>query len=298
MINSKFIIILAIAGIFLLLNSVFIVKQTEQAIVLEFGKPVQFKDGDKVVSYINSPGLKFKVPFIQDVVFFDNRVLNFRAADKEILDVEQKTLTVNAFAKYKITDPLKFYETVTDERGIDRGLDKIFEASLRDNIGSIPLKKLLTEVRKDVMVSLKEDVRKKAESFGIKVFDVRIVRADLPKENSDAIFKRMYSDRDKEARESRAQGKEEAKIIVATAQKESTVIRANASRDSNIIRGDGEAKATKIFADAFNRDPDFYSFYRSMQAYKQTMKDSEKTRVILSPDSDFMRYFGSITGSK
>lgn len=273
-------------------NSLFIVGQTQQALVIEFGRPVKFRDGDKEVSYINTPGLKMKVPFIQDVAFFDNRILDFSATDKEIFDSEKKTLTVNAFAKYKIVNPLSFYEKVTDINGINSKLDKIFEASLRDTIGAIPLKALLTDQRKEVMRKIQNDVSSKAADFGIEVKDVRIVRADLPKENNEAIFKRMFSDRNKEAREYRAQGKEQSKVIISTAMKEATIIKANAEKDSQTIRGEGDSAASKIFSDAFSKDPEFYSFYRSMQAYRKSIK-KEDTRALLSPNSEFMKYFGT-----
>jgi membrane protease subunit HflC len=282
-------IALAVLLVFLA-NSLFIVSQTQQAIVLQFGKPVKFTDGDKEVSFINTPGLKMKVPFIQDVVFFDSRVLDFEATDKEVLDLEKKALTVNAFAKYKITDPLTFYEKVTNQTGIDNKLDKIFEASLRDAIGSAPLKMLLTGTRQDITKEIQEDVSKKARDFGIEIFDVRIVRADLPKENSEAIFKRMFADRNKEAREYRAQGKEQAQIIVSTAEKEATIIQANAEKEAQITKGEGDAAASKIFAEAFNQDPEFYNFYRSMQAYRKSI-NKDNTSMVLSPNSDFMHYF-------
>lgn len=288
--NKKPVIIGIAAVLLLLVNSLFVVGQTEQAIVLEFGKPVKFKDGDKEVSYINTPGLKMKVPFIQDVVYFDNRILNFEATDKEILDSENKTLTVNAFAKYKIVNPLTFYEKVTNQRGIDNKLDKIFEASLRDAIGEAPLKALLTEERKVIMEKIRDSISARSRDFGIEIFDVRIVRADLPEENSNAIFKRMYADRSKEAREYRAQGKEQAQIIISTAEKDATVIKANAEKQSQIIRGEGDGIATKIYSEAFQRDPEFFEFYRAMAAYKKSLK-KEDTNMILSPKSNFLKYF-------
>jgi membrane protease subunit HflC len=295
--DKKIFIVLAGAVVALVLNSFYIVNQTEQVIVLQLGKPITFKEDGKEVSYINKPGLKMKVPFIQNVVRFDSRILYFEATDKEVLDSESKTLTVNAFARYKIVNPLTFYEKVTDQVGMDAKLDKIFEASLRDAIGKAPLKTLLTGNRKDVMKTIQDSVSTKAENFGIKISDVRIVRADLPKENSEAIFKRMYTDRNKEAREYRAQGQEQAQIIVSTARKEATIIKANAERDAQIIRGEGDAKATKIFADAFGRDPEFFDFYRTMQAYKGSI-NKDSTRMVLSPDSEFLGYFGNINGSK
>jgi membrane protease subunit HflC len=286
-------VVFGVVGLLVLLNSFFVITQTQQAIVLEFGKPVKFKDGDKTVNFINTPGLKLKVPFIQDVKYFDTRILNFEATDKEVLDLEKKTLTVNAFAKYKIVDPLRFYEKVTDIRGISNNLDKIFEASLRDAIGSIPLSKLLTEARKDVMGQIKGDVSRKARDFGIEVFDVRIVRADLPTENSNAIYKRMYAERNKEAREYRAQGEEEARILRSKADKEVTVILADSGREAQIIKGQGDATAIKTFGAAFSKDREFYQFYRTMQAYRNSIK-GENTKMVLSPDSDFLKYFDTV----
>tara|TARA_B100001564_G_C20655189_1_gene678818 strand:+ start:773 stop:1660 length:888 start_codon:yes stop_codon:yes gene_type:complete len=293
---AKWIVPIVIVVI-LALNAFFIVPQTHQAIVLEFGKPVEFADGDKTVSYINTPGLKFKLPFIQEVKYFDGRILDFTAKDKEVLDLEKKALTVNAFAKYKIIDPLIFYQKVTNEDGIRNRLDKIFEASLRDAIGSVPLKKLLTEVRTDVMNKIRSDVSQKAKDFGIAVLDVRIVRSDLPRENSDSIYKRMYADRDKEAREYRAQGEEQSKIIRSEADKQVKILLAEARREGQIIRGQGEAEATRIFANAFTKDPEFFNFYRTMLAYRATLKDSN-TRMVLSPDSEFLQYLSDISSAK
>lgn len=286
---SLFIILLL--GI-ILYNSFFIVKQTEQVIVLEFGKPVKFKTKNKEYAYISDPGLKFKIPFIQEIKYFDKRILNFTATDKEVLDVDKKAVTVNAFAKYKIVNPLVFYEKVTNLYGIENKLDKIFEVSLRDSIGKITLQTLLTKARREIMQEILQNLSKKADLFGVAIFDVRIVRADLPKENSDAIFKRMFADRNKEAREYRAQGNEEAKIIESTANKKATIIKANAERDAQIIKGEGEAKSTKIFADAFSQDPEFYAFYRTMQAYKKSIKNNN-TKLLISPDKGFLEYFNS-----
>lgn len=290
-------IILGLIAAFLILNSIFVVKQTQQAIVLRFGKPVTFEDNGKQVDFINSPGLKFKLPFIENVKYFDSRVLYFNAADKEVLDSANKALTVNAFVRYRIVNPLTFYEKVTDGRGINLKLDKIFEASLRDAIGAAPLEKLLTDERKEVMQTIQADISQKAMDFGINVTDVRIIRADLPKQNSDAIFKRMYTDRNKEAREYRAQGQEDAKKIIAMAEKESTIIRAEAQRDAQIIRGEGDAIATRIFAGAFRQDPKFFEFYRTMQAYKKSI-NKDNTSLVLSPNSDYLSYFNNIDGNK
>jgi membrane protease subunit HflC len=295
--NNKAIIIILAILVITGLNSFFIVEQRQTAIVVQLGKPVTFTDNGQEVSFISTPGLKFKLPFIQKVYFFDARLLNFEATDKEVYDSENKTLTVNAFARYKIVDPLTFHVKVINQQGFDKTVKKIFEASLLDAIGKVPLKALLTDARKEVMQNIKDDVTKKASDFGIKVEDVRIVRADLPKENSEAIFKRMFTDRNKEAREYRAQGKEQAQVIISTAEKEATIIEANAQKDAKIIRGNGDAIATKIFAQAFNKDPEFYGFFRSMQAYRATI-NKDNTSMVLSPDSEFLSYFGDIGGNK
>lgn len=287
--NKIWIIIAVLGGLVIILNSLFVVRQMEQVVVLQFGKPVQYKDKDVWVDYIKEPGLHFKIPFIQDVLYFDNRILDFEATDKEVLDLEKKALTVNAFAKYKIVDPLIFYEKVTDGNGINIRLDQIFEASLRDAIGSVPLRHLLTEGRKEVMQRIRQDVSKKASDFGIEVLDVRIVRSDLPKENSDSIYKRMYADRNKEAREYRAQGEEQSRIIRSQADKEVKIMMAEARKRAQIIRGEGDAEATKIYAEAFNKDPKFFDFYRTMQSYRLTLK-KENTKMVLSPDSEFLQY--------
>lgn len=293
--RNKILLILAIIFFLFALgfNPFFVVDQREQAVVLKFGKPVTFKEGDKEVKFINTPGLKLKVPVMHEVKFFDARILNFEATDKEVFDLEKKTLTVNAFAKYKILNPLTFYEKVTDEDGMERRLNKIFEASLRDVIGSVPLSELLTDARKDLMQQIEESVSASAADFGIKVFDVRIVRADLPPENSNAIYKRMYAERSKEAREYRAQGAEEAKKIRSEADKEATILLAEARKEAEITRGQGDALAIKTFASAFNKDPKFYDFYRSMQAYRATLKH-DNTRMVLSPNSEFMQHFESL----
>ena len=294
---KKLIIIPSIIVLILLYNAVFIVEETQQAIVLEFGKPVKFNDNGKEVSFIKSAGLKFKIPLIQDVVFFDDRILNFEATDKEVLDKENKKLTVNAFAKYKITNPLNFYEKVTDINGINRTLDKIFEANLRDAIGSILLSELLTEERKGIMKKIQEDVTRSAQDFGIKIFDVRIVRADLPTENSQAIYKRMYAERSKEAHEYRAKGEEQARILRSSADKEATILLANSEKEAQIIRGQGDAQAIKIYADAFSKDASFYDFYRSMQAYKKSL-DGKDTQLLLSTESEFLKYFTNVHGKR
>lgn len=276
-----------------LLDAFYVVEQREQAIVLEFKKPITFtKDGEEV-SYISSPGLKMKLPFVQDVIKFSKQTLTFNATDKEVLDVEQKNLRVNAFAKYNIIDPLAFYETVTDINGINQRLDRIFEAALRNAIGTVPLKNLLTQERAVIMDQLQEEIARESQNFGIKIIDVRIVRTDLPDENSKAIYDRMRSEREKEARAYRAEGQERAKVITSTADKVVRVMLSEANRKALITRGEGDAEAARIYAEAYNKDPKFFEFYRAMQALDTSFKDTE-TKMVLSPDSDLLKYLKNV----
>ncbi|MCH2037004.1 MAG: protease modulator HflC [Rickettsiales bacterium] len=290
-----FISILAITGI-LLSQSLFILNQTEQAIVLQFGKPVEFKslDGESY-TFIDTPGLKIKIPFIQEVKRFNKKILDFQATDKAVLDLEKKNITVNAFAKYKIIDPLIFYQRVNDIRGFNSKMDQIFEAALRDAIGKVEFEKLLTKDRGKIMDEINDLTKKSAEvndlneGFGVKILDVRIVRADLPDETSISIYNRMRTEREREATAERAKGTERAKVITSTADKQVRVTLAKANESSLIIRGEGEAEAAKIYAEAYNKDPEFFEFYRAMQALETSLGD-DNTKLVLSPDSDLLQY--------
>lgn len=275
--------ILIIASIFTIIffSAVFTVNQTEQALILQFGEPIRI---------ISKPGIKFKIPLTQNVVFFEKRIIDLDLPEQEVIASDQKRLIINAFVKYRITDALKFYTTVNNNYGLANKLSGILDSSLRQVIGEINLSELLTENRSAVMKEIKDAVSASSEIFGIEIVDVRIMRADLPQENSKAIFARMQTDREKEAREIRANGAEIADKIRAQADKEKTILLAQAKKNSDIIRGNGEAKATKIYGDAYGRDPEFFSFYRSMNAYKESMK-VENTKVIVSPNSEFFKYF-------
>ena len=280
--TKKILIILSVITL-IFFSAIFTVSQTQQVLILQFGEPIRI---------INTPGIKFKMPLLQNAVFFDKRIIDLSIAEQEVIASDQKRLIINAFAKYRITDPLKFYTTVGNSYGLANKLSGILDSSLRQVIGEVTLSELLTENRGDVMKKIKDVVSASSEIFGIEVVDVRIMRADLPKENSDAIYARMQTEREKEAREIRANGAEEAEKIRAEADKEKTIILAEAKKNSDLTRGDGEAKATKIYADAFGRDPEFFDFYRSMNAYKEAFKSTEKTKMIVSPDSQFFKYFG------
>jgi membrane protease subunit HflC len=277
-------LILATVAFIILSSSVFVVDQRKQALVLQFGE---------VIRLIEEPGLKFKIPVIQNVELFDKRILDLGIRQQEVIASDQKRLIIDAFAKYKITDPLKFYTTVNNELNARGKLSAVLDSSLRRIVGEIPLAKLLSEERSNIMTKIKEQVGNEAKIFGIEIIDVRIVRGDLPKENSDAIFTRMQTEREKEAREIRATGFEESTKIKSSAEKERTVILATAKKNANITRGQGEAQSNKIFARAYSRDPEFFDFYRSMQAYSTSLSNKEKTKMVISPSSNFFKFLGN-----
>jgi len=275
------IIILIAATIFF---SVFIVKEVNQAIVLQFGDPKRI---------IMKPGINFKIPFIQNVVFLDKRILNLDTPPEEVIASDQKRLIVDAFARFQIVDPLKFYISVGNERVARSRLSTIINSRIRSVLGTQRLQTLLSADRTNQMSLIQDGVNNEAENFGIKIVDVRIKRADLPQANSDAIYKRMQTEREREAKEFRAKGAEMAAEITANADKEVTVILANAEKSSQILKGEGDGKRNKIFADAFGKDPEFFAFYRAMQAYEKALIGGE-TSLILSPDSEFFKFFGNI----
>ena len=264
--------------------SIFIVKEVNQAIVLQFGDPKKI---------ITKPGLNFKLPFIQNVGFLDKRILNLDAPPEEVIASDQKRLIVDAFARIQIVDPLKFYISVGNERVARSRLSTIINSRIRSVLGTQRLQTLLSEDRTKQMALIQEGVNNEAEKFGIKIVDVRIKRADLPQANSNAIFARMQTEREREAKEFRAKGAEMAVTITSTADKEVTVILANAEKKSEIMKGEGDGQRNKIFAQAFGQDPQFFAFYRAMQAYEKALIGGE-TSLILSPDSEFFKFFGNI----
>ncbi len=280
---SKFILPIIILIAATLYFSIFIVKEVNQAIVLQFGDPKRI---------ILKPGLNFKLPFIQNVVFLDKRVLNLDTPPEEVIASDQKRLIVDAFARFQIIDPLKFYISVGNERVARSRLATIINSRIRNVLGQQKLQTLLSEDRSKQMALIQQGVNNEAENFGIKIVDVRIKRADLPQANSDAIFRRMQTEREREAKEFRAKGAEMAVTITSTADKEVTVILADAQKKSEIMKGEGDGLKNKIFADAFGKDPEFFAFYRSMQAYGKAFKAGE-TSMILSPDSEFFKFFGN-----
>ena len=264
--------------------SIFIVKEVNQAIVLQFGDPKRI---------ILKPGLNFKLPFIQNVVFLDKRILNLDAPPEEVIASDQKRLIVDAFARFQIVDPLKFYISVGNKRVARSRLSTIINSRIRSVLGTQRLQTLLSEDRNKQMALIQDGVNKEAENFGIKIVDVRIKRADLPQANSDAIYRRMQTEREREAKEFRAKGAEMAVTITSTADKEVTVILAEAEKKSEIMKGEGDGQRNKIFADAFGKDAEFFAFYRAMQAYERALIGGE-TSLIMSPDSEFFKFFGNV----
>ena len=277
------VLVLGIVGF----NSAFTVQQIESALVLQLGEPKRV---------LTDPGLYFKIPVIQNVIKIDNRILHLDAAPAEVIASDQKRLVADAYLRYRITDPLLFFQAVTTETAANLRLQSLLESALRETLGTQPLNAIISGQRLALMETVTQVTSGQAAGLGIEVVDVRIKRADLPEENSQAVYQRMRTGREQEARQIRAEGAEAALRTRAFADREVTVILANANRDSEILRGLGDAKAIELFAEAFGKDIEFFSFYRSMQAYR-TALGADDTTMVLSPDSDFFKFFSSMTGA-
>lgn len=262
-------------------SSFFIVPQSQQALVLQFGDPRRM---------VQEPGLQFKIPFIQNVLYYDRRLLEVDPRSQQVILADQKRIEVDAFARYRITDPLTFYRTVNNEQGARSRLEAIINSSMRRVLGGTSMTSVLSGERDKIMADIRGEVQEDAKRFGVEVVDVRLRRADLPDTTSQAIYNRMRSEREREAREFRAQGQEQAQQIRSRADREKVVLVAEAQREAQILRGEGDATAIKTYADAFSADPEFFAFYRSLQAYRSVMGGSDTT-LVLSPDSEFFRYF-------
>ena len=274
-----FAVILIVFG---LISSVFTVNQRQQALVLQFGEPKRI---------IQEPGLAFKVPFIQDVMYYEKRVLSLIPQDaEEVILADQKRLQVDAYARYRIMDPLLFFQTVRNEIGARARLESIIDSSVRRVLGGETLGSILTGEREGINGSIRDEVENSVTSLGIEIIDVRLRRADYPEATSQNIFNRMKSEREREAREFRATGEEEAQKIRADAEKTRTVILAEARKESQDLRGQGDSQAIRIYADSFGQDEEFFSFYRSMEAYQKSIGEGP-TSMVLSPDSSFFRFF-------
>jgi membrane protease subunit HflC len=280
-----------LAALFILSGAVFIVDQGSQALVLQFGRMIRI---------VEQPGLQFKWPFAQNAIVYSKKVLEFEPPPQQVTASDQKRLVVDSFVRYRITDPLKFYQSVGTEEAMTQSLGVLLNGALRRVIGNIVLSRLLSPERGQIMGQIKDSVSTEAKSFGIDVIDVRIRRADLPSDNSEAIYRRMQSERAREANEYRAEGDEVAAGIQARADKEVTLIRAEANKQAQVLKGEGEAESTKIYADAYSQDAEFFTFYRSLQAYRDAFETSGST-MVLSPDSEFLKYMNShksLTGAK
>jgi len=278
-------VVLVVAGI-LAMSSFFTVDQTEQALVLQFGQPRRV---------IREPGLWVKRPFVENVILYDTRVLDFEPPHEEVIVSDQKRLVADTYTRYRIVNPLQFYQTVGSEAGVRARLSALVSGSLRRVLGSVTLNDVLSNKRAAIMVQIRDDVAVQAKDFGIEVVDVRLRRADLPEENSQAIYARMQSEREQQARQYRGEGAEAAQNVRANAERERTVILAEAQRDAQRVRGDGDGQSIKIYADAFGQDKEFFAFYRSLQAYRDALNGKD-TSFILSPEGNFFRFFGGWTG--
>ena len=279
--NLHIILISAAIAFVIAIQSLYVVQQPEQAIVLQFGEPVRL---------VQEPGLKFKIPFIQKVVFYDKRLLNLEPPAQEVVLKDKKRLDVDTFSRYKIVEPLTFYKTVRFEYQAQNRLQEIVNSSARNVLATVTLKELLSEKRTEIMHRISEAVKSDAKQIGVEVADVRIRRADLPIQVSQAINDRMKTERIREAKGYRADGEKTAQEIRATADKQATITVATAEKEAQQIKGEGDKKATEIWNKAINIDPEFYSFYRSLEAYRNSFND--ETSMVLAPEGEFFDFFG------
>ena len=279
-------IIAGFVALILLFGAAFTVGQTEQALVFQFGEPKRL---------VVAPGLHFKLPLVQNVVRIEKRVLSVEVPATEILAADQKRLVVDAYLRYRITDPLLFYQSVRTEANADARLSTIMDSNLRQVLGRVPLLSIVSDKRVSLMDAATTLTAEQAKGFGIVIVDVRLKRTDLPEQTSASIYARMRADRDREAKTSRAQGAEQGLTIRADADRQRTVILADARRQSEITRGEGDAEAIRVFAAAFGRDTEFFTFYRTMQAYREALIPAETT-VVLTPEAEFLKFFrGDLT---
>jgi membrane protease subunit HflC len=262
-------------------SALFSVYQTRQALVVRLGQPVRV---------VTDPGLSWKMPFIDSVIYVDKRILDLENPPQEIIAADQKRLVVDAFARYRINDPLRFYQAVGSIEGANSRLATVLNSALRRVLGESSFQNVVRDERAGLMSRIREQMDREASNFGISVVDVRIRRADLPEQNSQAVYQRMQTERQREAAEFRAQGNQRAQEIRARADREVTILIAEATSRSEQTRGEGDAERNRIFAEAFGRDVDFFAFYRSMQAYEAGLRHND-TRMLLKPDSEFFRYF-------
>jgi modulator of FtsH protease HflC len=274
-----------LVGLGVLFSCVFVVNQTQQALIVQFGAPQWI---------VSDPGLHFKLPY-QNVYFFERRLLNLDAKSEEVIAQDKKRILVDAFARWRIVDPLLFYQTLINQETAETRLTPILSSNIRRVLGSRNFAAMLSSHRAELMHQIRDNMNQDVKDFGIVIADVRIRRADLPPENSHAIYDRMRKERQREASEFRAEGDETAQRVRARAEREVTVIKAEATRESAILRGEGEAEKTRVLGEAYGQDANFFSFYRAMRAYQDALS-GDNTTVVLSPKSDFFKYFGEGPG--
>src|SRR5246127_5665171 len=280
-------LILLLAVVIVAYSSLFAVQQTEQALVVRFGEPLRA---------ITEPGLNYKAPFIDTVISIDKRILDLENPAQEVIATDQKRLVVDAFARYRIKDALQFYQSVGTIQAANLQLTALLNSSLRRVLGEVTLIQVVRDEREALMARIRSQLDHEANGYGIQVVDVRIRRADLPEQNSQAVFQRMQTERQREAAEFRAQGAQKGQEIRSNADREATVIVAEANSKAEQTRGEGDAERNRLFAEAYGKDPDFFAFYRSMSAYEHGFQGSDP-RFLLKPDSDFFRYFGNPAGA-
>jgi membrane protease subunit HflC len=278
--------LLAVATIFIAFFSLFTVPQTNQALIVRLGDPVRT---------ISGPGLHMKMPFVDTVIYVDNRILDLESGAQELIASDQKRLVVEAFARYRIHNPLRFYQTVGTIDGANSRLSPLLNSALRRVLGDFTLTQVLRDDRSALMARVRDQLHTEAQAFGLEVVDVRISRANLPMQNSQAVYQRMQTERQREAAQFRAQGSEKSQEIRARADRDVTVLIAYATQGGELARGDGDADRARIFAQAYAKAPEFYAFYRSMQAYEAALQPSN-TRIVLRPESRFFRFFNDPSG--
>lgn len=280
-------IILVIASAFVFLSAAFTVHQTQQALILRFGEAIRI---------VTEPGLHFKMPIADDAVYIDNRILDLDSESQEVIASDQKRLVVDAYSRYRITDALKYYQSVQSSARANARLSQILNSAVRRVLGESTFEEIVRDKRPELMKRITEQVNNEAAALGMSIVDVRIRRADLPEANSQAVYMRMQTARTKEANDIRARGQEQAKIITSRSDKEAKIIIAEANKVSEIKRGEGDAGRNKIYAESYGQDPEFFKFYRSMVAYEESLKSGD-TRLVISPDTDFFNYFKDPLGS-
>ena len=275
-----------LVALIVLYGSVFTVYQTDQVIVVRLGQPIRV---------VTEPGLNFKFPLLDSVISVEKRIVDLENPAQEVITSDQKRLVVDAFARYRVNDPLKFYQTIGAIEAANSRLSTLLNSALRRVLGEVTTTDIVRDKRAQLMVMVRDQLENEAKSFGISVVDVRIRRANLPEQNSQAVYQRMQTERQREAAEFRAQGSQHSQEIRAKADRDVTVLIAEAQSKGEQTRGEGDAERNRIYADAYGRDPDFFTFYRSMQAYENGLHASD-TRMLLTPDSSFFRYFGNPSG--